>query len=144
MKIGQIEKGKFRFVSTDNYGTIVKFGKMYESDEYGVIRLENDNELYTYGDRGTFIEQMELFVGSNNFIEVKNIKNASIIEHLVKTLKYGDMIEFGNNGSLFFFIGWCRNEAIAQNVSCEDIVTTIPAHWIRKVGCSSGQKTEEC
>lgn len=145
MKIGQIEKGRFKFIATQDAYRLAKFGKIYESDENGNIELEEGGMFCTYGDISKFHEQADLFIGVNKYIEIKEPSDTEKIYHLVNTLKYGDYVEWGDaHKQVMKFLGFCRNEAILQNIMYDDLVMTVPVQWLRKVGESSGKTTEEC
>lgn len=131
-KIGMLEKGKFRFIAANNCSNMVKYGKLYESDELGNIELEDGYVLYTYGDRANFLEQMELFIGSNDFIEIKDERHIEYTKELVNTLHYGDCVEFGDDSTVYRFIRFVRNEAVIQHTEFENLFQTAPVHWLRR------------
>lgn len=131
MKVGQLKKGLFRFVVTDEKRREATKGKVYESDEYGVIRMEDDTEFHTHGDKSTFYDQMDLFFGCNSYIEIPDEKRIDVVVKNVNSLKYGDFVTYGDE--VCVFLGFCRNEAMLQHRLVETTIFTAPVHWLRKV-----------
>ena len=136
MKVGQLEKGLFRFVVTNDMCRFAIKGKVYESDESGIIRMEDDTEFHTHGDKGSFYEQMDLFIGCNSYIEIPDEKKVDSVVKNVNSLKHGDIVKWGPEGQEkpYAFVGFCRNEAMIRHLLYEDVTYTVPLYWLTKVG----------
>ena len=108
-------KGKFKFIAVDRASEILgytKFGKLYETDENGVIVLEDGNRIVTCGnyekfDRGVYI-YCEKHIKVNEEHEILKAMH-------VADMKHGDMVTIGDTPIEYEFLCFGRDEVVIRS-----------------------------
>ncbi len=131
-------KGKFKFIAVDRTSEVLgitKFGKLYETDENGVITLEDGNRIITCGDYERFARGVALWCEKHIKIdgEYELARTMALIDSQIKT---GDKVVIGDSPVEYEFICWGKDQAIIRN---GDFYTTLAPYCLRKVGNRHGE-----
>ena len=115
-------KGKFKFIAVDKVSEMLgytEFGKLYETDENGVIVLEDGSRIVTCGnyerfDRGVYM-YCEKHIKVNEELEISKAMRVS-------NMQCGDKVTFGNTPIECEFVCFGRDEVVIRS---GDYYTTI-------------------